>query len=282
MRILYCNKYNFPFSGTEKYLFELMDLMRSRGHEVALFSTANLREKHENIENRSVLQHDSKSKLEGLLHNLKAAGRAVYSWKARQSLRRMIREFRPDVAHVRNIYHHLSPSIFTELNANKIPVLYHLNDFKMLCPGYNMVSRGNACERCRGGSFWHVITEGCYSGPASASMVLAAEAYTHKWLGTYRDCVTRFLAPSQFVKHKLVEHGWDESKIDVLPHFQKVAANIPVTPQDAPILYFGRLSAEKGVADLIEAMRHLPRVRLQIAGEGPRGQSWSARYKHST
>ena len=40
MRILYCNKYNFPFGGTEVHLFEVMDLMRSHGHEVALFSTA--------------------------------------------------------------------------------------------------------------------------------------------------------------------------------------------------------------------------------------------------
>ena len=38
MRVLYCNKYNYPFSGTEVYLFELMDLMRGQGHEVALFS----------------------------------------------------------------------------------------------------------------------------------------------------------------------------------------------------------------------------------------------------
>ena len=43
MRILYCNKYNFPFSGTEAYLFEVMDLMRSQGHEVALFSMADPR-----------------------------------------------------------------------------------------------------------------------------------------------------------------------------------------------------------------------------------------------
>ncbi len=43
MRILYCNKYNYPFSGTEVYLFEAMDLMRSMGHEVALFSMADSR-----------------------------------------------------------------------------------------------------------------------------------------------------------------------------------------------------------------------------------------------
>ena len=54
----------------------------------------------------------------------------------------MIREFCPDVAHVRNIYHHLTPSILWELQAECVPVLYHLNDFKLLCPSYNMVSQG--------------------------------------------------------------------------------------------------------------------------------------------
>jgi len=40
MRILYCNKYNFEFSGTEKYLFDLMRLVRQNGHAAALFSMA--------------------------------------------------------------------------------------------------------------------------------------------------------------------------------------------------------------------------------------------------
>ena len=43
MKILYCNKYNYPFSGTEVYLFELMELMREQGHQVALFSMADPR-----------------------------------------------------------------------------------------------------------------------------------------------------------------------------------------------------------------------------------------------
>ena len=97
-------------------------------------------------------------------------------------MRDMIRDFRPDVAHVRNIYHHLSPSILWELKAQGVPVVYHLNDFKMLCPSYNMVSHGRACERCHGGKFWNVVTQGCYSGPPGATLVLAAEAYLHKWM----------------------------------------------------------------------------------------------------
>jgi glycosyltransferase involved in cell wall biosynthesis len=270
MRILYCNKYNFPFSGTEVYLFELIGMMRAQGHEVALFSMADPRGQPTPFDQRLVPAVDFKKEGIGLLGRAKLAVHAIYSHEARRRLRRLIGEFRPDVAHVRNIYHHLSPSILWELKKQNIPVLYHLNDFKLLCPSYNLVAKGNACERCRGGKFWHVINEGCYTGPPGATTLLAAEAYIHKWLRTYQTCVDQFLAPSRFVKEKLVEHGWDAGKIEVLPHFQKLSSRPPLSVSpDASILYFGRLSPEKGLTDLLQAMQRLPHIRLRIAGEGP-------------
>jgi glycosyltransferase involved in cell wall biosynthesis len=155
---------------------------------------------------------------------------------------------------VRNIYHHLSPSILWEFKRRRVPVLYHLNDFKLLCPSYNLISKGKACERCRNGTFWKVIPEGCYHGGRAGGAVLAAEAYLHHWLGTYARCVDRFLAPSEFVRSKLMENGWDGKRIEVLSHFQRVQETFPTSPvEKAPILYFGRLSAEKGVEDLLRA-----------------------------
>jgi glycosyltransferase involved in cell wall biosynthesis len=269
MRILYCNKYNYAFSGTEAYLFELMDLMRSQGHEVALFSMADERGKPTPYD-RYFVRHLDFKQSHGVLHQVKLAGHAIYSSEARKRLRALIEEFRPDMAHVRNIYHHLSPSVLWELKAQRIPVIYHLNDFKLLCPSYNMVAKGHACERCSGGQFWRVISEGCYPGPRGTAVVLAAEAYFHKWLHTYQKCIDCFLAPSQFVKDKLVERGWDAKRVEVLPHFQRLPEHAPQEPEpDAPVLYFGRLSAEKGLTDLLRAMKRLPRIRLQIAGEGP-------------
>ena len=66
-----------------------------------------------------------------------------------------------------------------------------------------------------------------------------------------------------------MENGWQAAKIDVLSHFQRLPAQPPEPPgSDAPILYFGRLSPEKGLTDLLQAMHRLPQVRLRIAGEG--------------
>jgi glycosyltransferase involved in cell wall biosynthesis len=269
MRILYCNKYNFRFSGTEAYLFETMELMRARGHDVALFSMADPRG-HATAYDQHFLPLKDFKQNRGLASRARLAMHAIYSTEARKKIGKMIKDFRPEVAHVRNIYHHLSPSILWELKSQGVPVLYHVNDFKLICPSYNMVSHGDACERCKGGHFWNVVREGCYSGGPLAATVLAAEAYLHHWLETYEKCVDMVLAPSRFVKLKLVENGWPGENIQVLPHFQNLPLNERIYPgSSAPILYFGRLSAEKGVEDLLAAMLQVPKIRVVIAGDGP-------------
>ena len=265
MRILYCNKYNYRFSGTEQYLFDLMEGMRERGHSVALFSSADLEGPSATVKRFRTPANDSLS----LYSKARQAVRAIYSWRARKALRRVIAEFRPQIAHVRNIYHHLSPSIFWELKAHGIPVIYHLNDFKLLCPNYNFVSHGDICERCRGGRFWNIIGQGCYHGGRAAATVLSAEAYLHRWMGTHRRCIDLFLAPSEFVKSKLQEYGWGSHRIETLPHFQRMPDFVRPPSMGEGVLYFGRLSPEKGLQDLLTAIGSLPHIDLTIAGDGP-------------
>ncbi|HET7206652.1 MAG TPA: glycosyltransferase family 4 protein [Terriglobales bacterium] len=266
MRILFCNKYDFPFSGTEVYLLELMNLLKARGHDVRLFSMAPPSSSDGAGQNLAPWI-DFKAAMT-VPQRLRFAAHAIYSVEARRRLRRFMQQFRPDVAHVRNIYHHLSPSILWELRAQHVPVLYHINDFKMICPAYNLVCQGEICERCRGGRFWHVLVQNCYHGQRGSSIVLAAEAYVHKWLETYHKCVNRVLAPTAFAKAKLIENGWRADRISVLYHFQQLHEYRPVLA-NAPILYFGRLSAEKGLIDLLHAIQRLPKIALRIAGEGP-------------
>ena len=151
MKILFCNKYNFPFSGTEVYLFELMELLRSQGHEVALFSMADSRGEPTAYDQYFVPHIDFKDATAGWLARAKLAPTQSTPPTPAIGCGKCVQDFRPDVAHVRNIYHHLSPSILWELKAQGIPVIYHLNDFKLICPVYNMVTNGHACEQsCTG------------------------------------------------------------------------------------------------------------------------------------
>jgi len=269
MRILYCNKYNYPFSGTEVFLFDLMRRVEQRGHETALFSMDHGRDS--SFAGRSYLipYIDFKDPSASLLRKVKMAGHALYSPSARRQIRGCVEDYRPEVAHVRGIYHHLSPSILGELKQQNVPVVYHVNDFKMLCPTYNLVANGHACEACISGDYYRAVTENCYAGGWGRAAVLAVEAYLHRWLGTYGRCVDLFLAPSEFVRQKLVAAGFEEGRIEVLRHFQSVPAEEQLLPEKGYALYFGRLSAEKGLDELCQAMKRLPYVPLFIAGDGP-------------
>jgi glycosyltransferase involved in cell wall biosynthesis len=285
MRILYCNKYDYPFSGTEAYLFELIHRMDQRGHETALFSmdsdngNDNANDDGNDNDHRQTsafagrcyrIPHiDFKDPNASFLRKIKMAAHALYSPSARRAMRSCLADFSPDLAHVRSIYHHLSPSILWELKRQRVPVLYHLNDFKMLCPTYNFVADGRPCDLCQHGAFHHAATKGCYQGPRSSAVVLAAEAYLHKWLRTYERCVDMFLAPSEFVRQRLVAGGLPADRIEVLPHFQTLPADQDLGVDEGYLLYFGRLSSEKGVYELLRAMVRLPHVPLVIAGEGP-------------
>jgi len=269
MRILYCNKYNYRFSGTEAYLFDLMQRMEDRGQETALFSMDHGRTPAFAGRSYRIPYLDFKDPEASFLKKVKMAAHAIYSPSARRAMRNCLADFSPDLAHIRGIYHHLSPSILWELKHQGIPVLYHINDFKILCPTYNFVAHGRACELCSHGAFRHAATSGCYAGPRSSAVVLAAEAYLHKWLRTYERCVDVFLAPSDFVRKKLIASGLPAERIEVLPHFQALPAKEDISVDEGYLLYFGRLSAEKGVYELLRAMVQLPHIPLIIAGDGP-------------
>ncbi len=269
MRILYCNKYDYPFSGTEAYLFDLIHQMDRRGQETALFSMDHGRTPAFTGRSYRIPYLDFKDPNAGFLKKVKMAAHAIYSTSARRAMRSCLADFSPDLAHVRGIYHHLSPSILWELKRQGIPVLYHVNDFKILCPTYNLVADGRPCELCIHGAFHHAVTEGCYAGPRASALVLAAEAYLHKWLRTYDRCVDMFLAPSEFVRSKLIVSGLSAQRIAVLPHFQALPRYEQLIADEGFVLYFGRLSPEKGVYELLRAMARLPHIPLVIAGDGP-------------
>jgi glycosyltransferase involved in cell wall biosynthesis len=270
MRILYCNKYDYPFSGTEAYLFDLIHKMDERGQETALFSMDHGRAPAFAGRSYRIPYVDFKDPNASFLKKVKMAAHAIYSPSARRAMRKCLSDFSPDLAHIRSIYHHLSPSILWELKRQGIPVLYHLNDFKILCPTYNFVADGRICkEHCKNGAFYNVVTRGCYEGRRSSAVVLAAEAYLHKWLRTYERCVDVFLAPSEFVRSKLIGAGFPAHRIEVLPHYQALPGDDQLATDEGYLLYFGRLSPEKGAYELLRAMVRLPHIPLVIAGDGP-------------
>jgi glycosyltransferase involved in cell wall biosynthesis len=196
------------------------------------------------------------------------AAASIWSLQAQQRLRGVLAKSRPDIVHLHNIYHHLSPSILPVLQQAGVPAVMTAHDFKIACPNYRMHTQGGVCERCRDGSVWNALAHRCVRDSVAASALVALEATVHRVLRSWHRWPDRIVSPSRFLIEKCVQWGYDRSRFVHIPN-PIDAQGMQSQPQPGShFVYIGRLSAEKGLDRLITAVGQA-QVSLVIAGEGP-------------
>ena len=207
----------------------------------------------------------------------------VWNREAAANLDALVREARPTVAHLHNVYHHLTPSILQVLRRHRIPAVMTLHDLRLLCPAIHMLRDDRPCERCRGGRFHQAVLGRCVKDSRAASLLAAVETAHQRWRGLYPAAVGTFLCPSRFYLRKYAEWGFPADRLRHLPNFVDLAEwhpdRLPAAERDA-VVYFGRISREKGLRVLLDAQALWegghdagtiaePPPRLLIAGDGP-------------
>jgi glycosyltransferase involved in cell wall biosynthesis len=267
MRILAAHKYYWPKAGAETYLLGLERLLAAAGHEVVPFAMADPNNRPTPWAKHFVSHVEFRGRRDWW-GDLGRAARVVYSREARAKMAALLAEAPPDVAHLHNIAHQLSPSILDALAERGVPIVQTIHDYKPLCPVYTFRSRGEVCERCKGGRFWQVAARRCNAGSLPLSMTNMIEAYVHAARGSY-DRVHVFHCPSLFVFAKMLEFGVPRERLAFVPHFVDAAAFTPAFGGGRYALFAGRLAEEKGVTTLLEAHARTPGLELVIAGEGP-------------
>ncbi len=266
-RLLNINSYHYRRGGADAVYFDHAQLMGEHGYDNAFWAMQHPRNEPSEWSQHFVDEIEFGGNYSTLAKIGKAA-KIIWSFEAQRKLTRLIAEFKPDIAHLHNIYHHLSPSILSTLQAHKVPVVLTAHDLKLACPSYSMYTEGAICERCRGGNYLNTIKYRCIKQSRSASTIIAAEAFTHKWLGSYRRHVDRIVVPSQFFGSKFVEWGWSPEHFSYIPNWVDAERFEPQYEPGNYFLYFGRLDATKGLETLIRAGAQAG-VSLVIAGRGP-------------
>lgn len=267
VKILHVNKYYHLRSGTERYMFNLTRLLELHGHIVAIFSMRHPDNLSSPFAGYFVPQVDYGQL--GWFEQVRAALRALWYPAAARQMARLLDDVRPDVVHIHNIYHQVSPSVLPVIRQRGIPIVHTLHDYKLICPNYLLRTQGQTCRRCQNRRYYQAIRHRCLHGSLAWSTIAAVEMTLHKCLQIYERSVSCFIAPSQFLFNQTVAFGVQERQINHIPYFLFADEWRPAPACGGEYaLFVGRLSEEKGLPTLLAAVRDA-QVPLLIAGEGP-------------
>ena len=219
------------------------------------------------------VSHIDFDQLKGWRMKIKGAFRIWYSWEAKRKLEALLKEVKPDIAHLHNVAHQISPSILSVLRKHGIPAVMTLHDYQLICPNARLFSHGQIDESCLGGRYYRDVFNRSLKNSYIFSAVAAMEMYWHKALKIYEKNICRFIAPSNFMKNECVKFGIASAQITTLPYSFNLKDYTPHYESrlaEPYIIYFGRLAEEKGLAVLIKAMSAVVEpLNLIIVGAGP-------------
>lgn len=249
--LLVHNRYRVR-GGEDAVFDEEANLLAAHGHDVRLQVRDN-----RDIADRGVLR---------------TAARSLWSGSTFRATQAQIREWRPDVVHVHNTFPLVSPSVHWASAAEGVPVVKTLHNFRLACLQGTFLRDGQPCEQCLGRSPLKGVIHRCYRDSAAQSAVLAAGIVGHKLAGTYRGRVARYIALSNSSVEKFVQAGLPRERIRVKPNAVAVP-EMGTAVERRGGLYVGRISQEKGIALLGEALRQSRVTGFFVIGEGDAG-SW--------
>ncbi|MBE3128388.1 MAG: glycosyltransferase family 4 protein [Actinobacteria bacterium] len=174
-------------------------------------------------------------------------------------LNELLKEFKPDIIHLHNIFYQVSPSILLLLK--NTPTVMTIHSYELICPNVLMLFPSKSRNICKTG-----FGKNCRK-------CIGIKYYYHKFkFAIYKRLlrnVDTFIPNSKFIQD-IMEKGGIKS-------IQKIYYGIKLLEYSRMekgdnLLYAGRLSKEKGVEYLLKAMpliiKEIPTVHLDIVGDG--------------
>ncbi len=271
MKIVQAHKYFWKRDGASNYMLELSDLLKERNHEVFPFSCKQ-KESLSSPQKKYFVDYFNLSDPSKLGYKEKAIALThfFYSNQARKQFERLVREYKPNVLHIHNIYHHISPSILPIAKKYGLKVVMTLHDYKLICPNYSLFHHGEVHEEDAKGLYLSCIGNKCVKDSRVQSAVsVASMIWNHKIMKYYEKYIDKFIAPSEFMLNLCVKHGWDRKKFVHITNPVNTDRFKYSNKEGDRVLFVGRLSEEKGLDVLLESAKLNSDIPHTIVGTGP-------------
>ncbi len=250
MKILLCHNHYQLRGGEDESFAAEAAMLEGHGHEVLQFT----------LHNDSIRGASS----------LATAARTLWNRQVYRQLRGLIRSTGPAVMHCTNTFPLISSAAYYAAEAEGVPVVQSLRNYRMFCLNSFFFRDGSVCEDCLGKLVpWQGVVHRCYRDSRAGSVVVAGMLTLHRILPTWLRTVDRFFTLTDFARGKFIQGGLPAELIAVKPNF------VPVDPgpgmgRGGYAVFIGRLSPEKGIDTLLKAWQELGGlVPLKIIGDGP-------------
>jgi glycosyltransferase involved in cell wall biosynthesis len=244
LRIVIAHSFCRVPGGEDRYVRQQFELL-SRNHDVEMIERHN----------------------EALAPDLSTAARMVFSPATIRLIEDQIDAFTPDVIHLHNPYPSLGPAVHLAAARHRVPLVQTVHNLRLRCPNGLMFTEGRSCRRCERGNYVNATLHRCFPSRQQAG-AYAVALWLHRFALKLERDVARFVAPSVFMADRLRAWGIPEHRISTIRNFVPSIAPAPSNVGDVGV-YVGRLSDEKGLPLLMEALALAGDPRFRIIGDGP-------------
>jgi glycosyltransferase involved in cell wall biosynthesis len=247
MKVLIVHSFYSIDGGENKRVLEDVEMFKSRGHEVELYSKNNVTNYFQDI-------------FELLISPFNPF---VYF-----QLKRLIKRFKPDVVHVHNTWYKLGPSAYFAIKISNAKLFQSLHNLRFFCANAFMLRNGNECTKCLDNKIFS-IKYSCYK-----NRVLSAMSSLHYLIIGKISIFTQsnfyFFSPNYFFDRLIKDlYGLEDANIVKFPNYVKDFQLIPEEKLNLPteyLLIVGRNSNEKGLDKFLELWKSLDTdLKLVIA-----------------
>ena len=245
------NQYRSLFGGEETVVRLIDRLVRSHGGDSRL------------------VMRSSRGLDQSLSGKARAFFSGIYNPYGFAEIADVLDSFEPDIVHVHNLNPLFSPSVLVEFRRRGYPVVMTVHNHAHTCPSLDHLSKGVVCEKCVGGREYHCVLQNC-QGRFFVSVGYALRSASARVFRLYLDNVTVVIALNGFARSKLIQAGFEPSRIVVLPNPVEIPALISDPAAGEQAVFSGRMCPEKGVPTLLDAARMAPAVRVRLLGDGDR------------
>ena len=251
MKILLIHNFYQYWGGEDTYVTSLKKLLEEKGNKVYLYSK------------------DSKN-IRTFWDKIKTAIGLFYNPWVEKELVKIIKEFKPDIAHFHNVYPLIGATAYLVVKKFNIPIIQHIHNYRFMCPKGLLFRNGKICELCLNKKFpFWAIFFGCYHQSRIASLFFSLAFFYHKMIKTF-DLIDKFIFPSEFTKDYYLKHlKIPKEKTFLLPYFVDIKPKKNKVKEKDYFLFVGRLSEEKGIIKFLEVFKTLPKIKLVVIGDGP-------------